>query len=230
MTTDITAIEHLLQQVLTVVSPHATAGLILAACLVALSRLPLLSIAAMVGGGACLAVIVSGGDGGAEVGMALLVAAGVSGGVLLLSGGVLWRRPTLGALRRRTAMPSTSYPIPSTLSPLPSQNLGFRLAALAVIALAAEALAAAAPLRVGPQETRLALWLMGMGLLAAFSSGSAIVSGTGYITALSTAALFVPDVVPDPALRPTVFGAIAALMIIAALGFSFADVLRKPAS
>ena len=133
MTTDITAIEHFLQQVLTVVSPHATAGLILAACLVALSRLPLLSIAAMVSGGACLAVIVSGGDGGAEVGMALLVAAGVSGGVLLLSGGVLWRRPTLGALRRRTAMPSTSYPIPSTLSPLPAQNFGFRLAALAVI-------------------------------------------------------------------------------------------------
>ena len=79
-----------------------------------------------------------------------------------------------------------------------------------------------------PQEARLALWLVGTGLLAAFSSGSAIVSGTGYVMALSAAALFVPDIVPDPALRPTVFGAIAALMIISSLGFSFADVLRKP--
>ncbi len=228
MLTDLNTIEQILQALLTMLGPYATPGLIAAACLVALSRLPLLSIAAMAGGGACLAVIVSAGDGGVEVGMALLVAALVAGAILLLSGGVLWRRPSLRSLLPWTARPSP--PLPSPLSPLPSQNLPFRLAAVVVIALAAEALAPVAPLRVPPQEARLALWLVGMGLLAAFSSGSAIVSGTGYIMALNAAALFVPDIVPDPALRPLVFGAIAALMIIASLGFSFADVLRKPRS
>ena len=222
---DLHAINQMLQQILSAVSPYATTGLLLAACVVAVSRLPLLSVAGMAAGGACLAAIVSAGDGGIEIAMALLVAALTAGGVLLLSGGVLWRRPSLRTLLRRPPDPG-----PRTPDPLPSQSLAFRTAALLVVALAVEALAPVAPLRLPPQETFLASWLVGMGLLAAFSSGSAICSGTGYIMALSTAALFVPDIVPDPTLRPLIYGLIAALIIIAALGFSFADVLHKPSA
>jgi hypothetical protein len=109
---------------------------------------------------------------------------------------------------------------------MPYQSLAFRLLAALVIALSIEALAPVVPVRVGPQETRLGLWLVGMGALAALSSGGAIVAATGYITILSAATLIVPDIVTDPALRPLTYGAVAALMIIAALGFSFARTSR----
>ncbi len=96
-----------------------------------------------------------------------------------------------------------------------------------MIALAAQALAPLVPLPMGAEEARLALWPAGMGLFAGLSSGSVIVSATGYITALSATLLLVPSLVPDITQQPMTYALLAALMIVAALGFSFAAAWRR---
>ncbi len=301
-------VEPYLSQIIAYVLPYASDGLLAAACVVALSRLPILNIAAMMVSCACLGAYLSSGAGGMDVAMQVAAAGGAAGAMLLLSGGQLWRRPAMRALLRRrgarerglragdqsSPQPSPSHgegakmptdgadaadspsPQPSPLqgegaehAPSPSQGEGwdegrsvqhaqsslqgeggtqpapspckgegwdeggsaqsipFRLAAVLVIVLTVGALATLVPLSVPVADMRLALWLAGMGLFAGLSSGSAIVSATGYIVALSAATLLIPGLVTDVTRQPLVYAALAAVMVIAALGFSFASGWRR---
>jgi hypothetical protein len=107
-------------------------------------------------------------------------------------------------------------------------DLFFRLVAVAILALAAETFARQINLPIGAQELRIGAWLALMGAFAALSTGNVIISATGFVIALSAAELAVADLAGDPALRPTVYGAIAAVIILTALGFSFAARLPRP--
>jgi hypothetical protein len=135
----------------------------------------------------------------------------------------------------RTPDPEPRTPDPGPRIPDPGDSLAFRLVAVAVLALAAETFSHYVALPIAPQEQRLGIWLALMGAFAGLSTGNAIVSGSGFVILLAAAELVIPDVISDPALRPSIYGAISAVIIFAALGFSFAvrlprhntDTIRK---
>ncbi len=246
-------IETWLRDAIAFALPFARDGVLIAACVIALSRLPLLNIAALAAAGVCLGAVISTGPGETEAGMQMVAAGVVAAGVLLLSGGELWRRPELRALWRRAARSPRSGD--ERTGPLATpdaaghsagddalngatsgnQSAGasmastwlYRLAAVAVVALAARALAPAARLGVPVADVRLFLWLAGMGLFAGLSHGSVLVSGAGYVLAMSGITLLMPILVPDVTQQPLGYAAIPVLMIVTALGFSFAAVLRR---
>jgi len=217
------AIEQFLTDLITAVLPHAATGVLLAACVIAVSRLPLLNIGALAAAGVCLGAILSTGPGQIEAGMQMATAGLVSAGILLLSGGQLWQRPSL---RIGKSLPPELGGQGGDDRAIASTWL-FRLAAAAVIALAAHALAPALLPDQPVSDMRLALWLAGMGLLAGFSGGSAIVSATGFVTALSALALVTPLLAPDITQQPLAYALPPTLMILTALAFSFAAVLRR---
>lgn len=241
-------VEQYLSPILAQLAPNAVEGMLLAAAVVAFSRLPLLSIPAMVAALACLGAFIAAGGSGEEAGMAVAVAGSIAGLILLLSGGQLWQRPSLGLRRflpqaqpedggQKTggdlqAAVSLRASVSATLRAALLHLAGctpsflFRLVSVAALALAAETLAHSLALPVSAQEQRLGLWLALMGGFAALSTANALISATGFVLLLAAAELLVADIVSDLALQPTVFGAIAVLIIVAALGFSFAARLR----
>jgi hypothetical protein len=218
-------IEPYLTQIIAAALPCATSGLLIASCVIALSRLPLLNIVALAAACTCLGALLSTGAGEIEAGMQMVAAGAVSAGILLLSGGQLWRRPSLrrGALDRAGELPPD---LGGRGGGLP--DLLFRAVAVIAIALAAGELAPVIPLGIPVADMRLALWLAGMGLFAGLSCGNAMVSATGYLLAASAATLLIPVLVPDITQQPMAYAVIPALLIVAALGFSFAATMRKP--
>ena len=77
------------------------------------------------------------------------------------------------------------------------------------------------------QEALFVLWLAGMGLVAAFSQGSAIVSGAGFATAISAALLVVPALISDVTRTPMAYRSICAVIILGGLGFALIAQRRR---
>lgn len=213
--------EDTLTRVVQIVTPYAANGVIAAALVLALSRLPLLNCVALSAACVCLAALLSAGDASLDVAMAMVLAGGASGLILVASGGALWRRPALRRIWEKSTAAATQQ------APAGRQSLAFRLAAVAVVALSVQALAPLAPAGRGLEQATPALWLAAMGLFAALSAGSALVSASGFLALIAATTLLVPPVVAEEVLQPLAYGAIGVVMILAALGFSFAAPLRE---
>lgn len=225
-------IEPFLESLATALAPHAAIGVLAAAAVIALSRMPLLSIAALMAACAFLGAFLGDGEAGLDVGMAVMVAGAAAGLALLVSGGSLWTRPglrnVLARLRRIRAGEIGSDSGDADGDRRYPDNVAFRLCAVAVVALAARGLAPLLSPGVAAQEALLVLWLVGMGMVAGFSQGSAIVAGTGAVTVASAALLLVPALISDVTRTPMAYRAICAAIILGALGFALVA-QRRPA-
>jgi hypothetical protein len=223
---DMSGLESSLEALLATLAPQAVPGLLAATALIALSRLPLVNVLALAAAGACLGAHLASGEVGLDVGMAVTVAGVAAALALIVSGGSLWRRPGVRALlawtrRARGEQAAQPAEVGEDTGGL-SDSLGYRLAAVAAVALAARALSPLLSPALAAQEGLLVLWLAGMGLATIFSQGSALVSASGAVTAVSAATLLVPVVIGDVTQAPMAYRAICVLMILAALGYALA--------
>lgn len=208
--------------IFSLLAPYAAGGLPLCAAIVAASRLPLLNGAALAVASLFLGAMLAIGRGGVDEGMAIAVAGVVSALILLICGAPLWRRPSLHLRARLQKRPVTPDAEPEE----PCQSPAFRLASVIVLALSAVMLAPLVPVAAERAIVQQALWLVFMGFFAALAPGSGVVSGAGVVLVISAFSLLIPEAVADMAERPQAMGAIACLMIIAALGFGVSMALR----
>jgi hypothetical protein len=218
-----TTLTDLMTSIFSLLGPSAEGGLPLCAVIVATSRLPLLNGVALAAASLFLGAILATGRGGVDEGMAVSVAGVVSALILLICGAPLWRRPSLHL--RALVLRHSETPEKPLAEPI--QSIGFRLVAVAILALSALMLAPLVALPTEPAQVQQALWLAFMGLFAALSPGGSIVSGAGLVMTISAFSLLIPEVVVSMEQRPQAMGAIACLMIIAALGFGLSSAMHS---